>query len=185
MKSWIYSAPGVGAVVAIILATTGGSGGGGDRKRSGRAPAKPLTEKEVRTYINFVRGRDLIMQPSVQGGRVRAKTKAEIVPAMRRLHARLELTESQSTAMVRRVGHAVRAVRWERTDNTVKQNLRNQRDVWTSKTPHDEQEKRKIEEELARIDQALKGPQTSAANKKLVLKFWSDLDKVATRNFGE
>ena len=144
-----------------------------------------MTEKEVRTYISFVRGRDLIMQPSVQGGRVRAKTKAEIVPAMRRLHARLELTESQSTAMVRRVGHAVRAVRWARTDSTSKQNLRNQRDLWTSKTPHDEQEKRKIAEELARIDVALKGPQASAADKKLVLNFWNDLDKVATRNFGE
>jgi len=182
VKSWIYSALGVGVVVAIILATTGG---GPAPKRSGPAPLKPLTERDVRTYIQFVGARKTIMEPAAQNGGFRPKTKAEIVPAMRRVHARLQLTESQSRQLEARVGHVVRALRWERTSSTNKKNLQNKREVWTSKTPHDEDEKRFIEAEIAQIDRALLGPQASAADKELILKFWNDIDKIATRNFGE
>jgi hypothetical protein len=184
VKTWIYSALGVGAIVAIILAVTGG-GEATHKKPRHRAQARPLTEKRVRKYIEFVTERDRILQPRTSGGRIQPKSAPEIVPLMRRLHARLELTESQSRQLVRQVDRAVAAINWTETTTSKKGNLESRRNLWASKKPHDKQEERKINEELARIDEALSGPQAPESDKAVVLKFWADVNKIATRTFGE
>ncbi len=180
-KAWILSAVGVGVIVTVvILVTTGHSK---SKPKPYVANWRNLTEREVRVCILTLREQNTILGRNAQAF-VRSGQRVSPTPQINALARRHQLTYAQMKKIWDRVGFVVNVVRWQEDPSLARNQFEKQLLMKRDQAPATEREKTLQAEEIARLEQQIKGEDAPHADKLLVKKYWSDLDRIVPHGFG-
>ena len=181
LKAWILSALGVGVIVTgVILAAA-------DDSKGEPKPYVPrwrsLTDKEVRVCINTMRERDAILGRNAEDF-VRSRQVVDATPQIRALALRHRLTLKEMKKIWDRVTEVVNIVRWQEERSRAKSDLEQQLAIKQDQALTTEKDKALQAQEIAMLEERIKGKDASDVDKALVKKYWTDL-KIVPYNFGQ
>ena len=142
-----------------------------------------LTEQEVRICIPTMHEHISVLRRNAEA-MVRSGQRDDTSLAVQAIARRHRLTCHRLREIWRRVERVVNAIRWQEKPSVARDKLEQQLDSKRDQTPTTEKDKALQAEEVANLEEQLKGMDVPDVDRALVKKYWTDL-KVVPRRLGQ
>ena len=179
MKPWIFSALGVGALVAVVLIVTA-------RDEPERRRRRDLTEGEIQMYIRFRAAEDRLLTENSDSLMRTGKSKyPDMKQRMAKEVMKIGRTHNEMLKIRWRVQYVVDGVRWGENPSLAIRGVEDQIKLLESKKPASERERLYLRSEIDKFKTKLDRPRISDVDRALVKKHWRTLNRLAPRTFGQ